>query len=375
MKILHLLYESRGDAYGIGGVGIRAYELYRRLKDRHDITLLCKKYPGARDAEIEGLRHIFAGTESSSLTVTLLSYAFHSSRFVRKYGGEYDVIIEEFSPGVPTLLGFYKKRPVVLQIQGYTGKKYFEKYNPFFSGILYVFERFLPLFYEDYIIVSEETGKRYGLEASGNNIGIISNGISEELFALEPAESDYILYLGRLDIHHKGLDLLLNAYEQFFDRFPGIRLCIAGDGKDRQDFQALIKKIPSAVRRNIEMKGWVEGERKNVLLKDALMVVIPSRYETQGIVALEAMAGGKAIVCSGIPELGYITESGAGIPFKPGDAYALASAMKTLMSAGDRPVMGRKGREWVRRFTWGKISLDYENFLRGVLTAWNRQKK
>ena len=49
MKILHLLYESKGDYFGIGGVGIRAYEIYRRLKDRHDITLLCKKYPGAVD--------------------------------------------------------------------------------------------------------------------------------------------------------------------------------------------------------------------------------------------------------------------------------------------------------------------------------------
>ncbi len=84
MKILHLLYESKGDYFGIGGVGIRAYEIYRHLRDRHDITLLCKKYLGAKDGEINGLRHVFVGTESKSLMKTLLSYAYQSTVFVKK---------------------------------------------------------------------------------------------------------------------------------------------------------------------------------------------------------------------------------------------------------------------------------------------------
>lgn len=372
MKILHLLYESRGDSFGIGGVGIRAYELYRRLKDRHDITLLCKKYPGARDTEIEGLRHIFVGTESRSLTATLLSYAFHSSRFVRRYGSEFDVIIEEFSPGIPTLLGFYKRRPVVLQLQGYTGKKYFEKYNIFHSSVLYLLERLLPKTYDRFLLVSEATKKRYGLDNS-HVIKVISNGINEQLFTVEPGVSDYILYLGRIDIHHKGLDLLLDAFAHFHQEFPDMRLVVAGDGKDRKKFCDLLEGLPAGVGSKIEMTGWVEGEEKNRLLKDALMVAVPSRYETQGIVALEAMASGKAIVASDIPELGYISDAGAGLSFRSGNVHSLASAMTTLASGDDFTAMGRKGREWVRRFTWGKISLDYENFLIGVLNDWNRQ--
>ena len=97
MKILHLLYESKGDYFGIGGVGIRAYEIYRHLKDRHDITLLCKKYIGAKDGEIEGLRHIFVGAESKSLAKTLLAYAYHCSRFVKKFHKDYDIIVDRKS--------------------------------------------------------------------------------------------------------------------------------------------------------------------------------------------------------------------------------------------------------------------------------------
>ena len=118
MKILHLPYESKGDYFGIGGVGIRAYEIYKYLKDKHDITLLCKKYPGAQNKEIEGLRHIFVGTESKSLTKTLLSYAYHAAMFVKKHADEFDIIIEEFSPAIPTFLHAFTKKPVILQIQG-----------------------------------------------------------------------------------------------------------------------------------------------------------------------------------------------------------------------------------------------------------------
>lgn len=118
MKILHLLYESKGDFFGIGGVGVRAYQIYKRIQERHDITLLCKKYPGADDGNIDGLRHIFEGIESENLTKTLLSYAYHASRFVKRHAEEYDVIVEEFSPAIPTFFHAFVKKPVVLQVQG-----------------------------------------------------------------------------------------------------------------------------------------------------------------------------------------------------------------------------------------------------------------
>ncbi len=157
MKILHLLYESKGDTFGIGGVGIRAYEIYRHLRMRHDVTLLCKRYPGACDGEIEGVKHVFVGSESEYLTTTLLSYAFFARRFVRAHGEEYDVVIEEFSPAIPTFLHLWTKRPVVLQVQGFTGRLYFKKYNPFSATALYGMERLRPRHYRRFIFVSEIT--------------------------------------------------------------------------------------------------------------------------------------------------------------------------------------------------------------------------
>ena len=372
LKILHLLYESRGDSFGIGGVGIMAYEIYRRLKDRHDITLLCKRYPGARDGMIEGLTHRYLGAESGSFMRTLLSYARESARFVRTRGVEYDIIIEEFSPALPRFLGRFRERPVVLQIQGYTGKQYFGKYHIIQAGVLYGLERILPRSYRNVIVVSEMTRRRYHLDGGARNVVVIPNGIGPELLVQEPGESDYVLYIGRIDIHHKGLDLLLDAYADFVRTFPWIRLVIAGDGRDRERFSDALGRLPRAVREKIELKGWTEGEEKALLLKDALIVVVPSRYETQGIVALEAMACGKPVVASDIPELWYIQEAGAGIVFEAGNALSLASAVKDLASRVDRRAMGERGRTWVRELTWDRIALRYEDFLSDVV---ERQKR
>jgi glycosyltransferase involved in cell wall biosynthesis len=347
---------------------LRAYDIYKYLSDRHEITLLCKKYPGAEDALIEGLRHIFVGTESKSFIRALLSYAFHASLFVKKYGETYDIIIQEFSPAVPILLYLFTKKPVILQIQGYTGRKYFEKYNIFYALALYLFERFLPVFYRNFIFVSESSKNNYHLDKH-KNIEIISNGIPEQIPKDEHSEdSDYILYLGRIDIHHKGLDILLKAYSDFYHIFPGVRLIIAGDGRDRQRFSALLHELSPDIRRNIELKGWVDGDGKADLLKNALMVVVPSRYEAQAIVVLESMSYAKAVIVSDIPELRFVTQNKAGISFKTEDACSLARSMKDLLASEERKDMGRRGREWVRTYTWDKIALSYERFLTSVLS-------
>ena len=97
------------------------------------------------------------------------------------------------------------------------------------------------------------------------------------------------------------------------------------------------------------------------------MVVIPSRYESQAIVALEAMAAGKAIVASNIPELRYVELNKAGMSFRTEDACSLAQAMESLLKSDERKEMGRRGRDWVRNYTWDKIAVSYERFLSSVL--------
>lgn len=347
---------------------MRAYEIYKRLKDRHDISLLCKKYPGAADREIDCLRHIFVGAESRSLARALLSYAYHASLFVKKCGDEFDVIIEEFSPAIPTFLHAFSKRPIVLQVQGYTGGLYFRKYNPIYAATLALLERMRPRYYDNFIFINSETTKKFLLKRT-KRAAIISNGIPPEMLEVAQNEESYILYLGRIDIYGKGLDILLGAYAEFYKAFPDIRLVVAGDGKDTESFKEMLRKLPHGVSKNIELAGWVSDGKKTGVIKNALSVVFPSRHEVQPIAVLEAMACRKPVIVSGIPEFGFVTRVGAGISFKSGDAVSLAESMKHMVADAERKEMGRRGREWVKDRTWDKIAKEYEGFLDEVVAG------
>lgn len=372
MKILHLLYESKGDYFGIGGVGMRAYEIYKYLKERHDITLLCKKYPGVQDNEIDGLRHIFVGTESKSLTKTLLSYAYESASFVKNYGKDYDIIIEEFSPAIPTFLHAFTKKPIILQVQGYTGRLYFKKYNFLYALFLYFMEYFRPRFYKNFIFISSETAKKLlsknFLPSTSSPfteplIEVIPNGISTELLNTSPEDGDYILYLGRIDIFGKGLDVLIKAYEEFYKSFPHIKMVITGDGKDMELFKGIITKLPQDIRKNIKLTGWLSGDSKVEVIRKALFCVFPSRHEVQPLSVLEAMACAKSVIVSDILEFSYIIKASAGKSFKTGNSLGLAKAMKELMNTNERRQIGQNGKDLVRDYTWDKIALKYEKFL------------
>jgi glycosyltransferase involved in cell wall biosynthesis len=319
MKILHLLYESEGDYFGTGGVCARAYKIYRYLSERHDITLLCKKYPGARDGFKKSLKHIFVGAESKSLTKTLLSYAYHSAQFIKKYGNEFDLVIEEFSPAIPTFLHFVRKKPLILQVQGYTGLHYFRKYDPARAFVLRVMEHLRPRFYNNFIVINEETVKKLSLD-NRKKIEIIPNGVSAA-------------FLG------------------------------TGDGKDMEEFKSMIMKLPEKVSRNIVLLGWISGDEKKEAIRGALFVIFPSRHEVQPLGILEAMACGKPIIVSKIPELRFVTEKRAGISFETGDAVSLSQSMKNLMTSDTRKEMGQRGRLYAKNVTWDRIAMQYEAFL------------
>lgn len=374
MKILHLLYESRGDYYGIGGVGERAYQMYGFLNKRHDITILCKKYPGAKNSTIEGtidgIRHIYAGAESNSLTRTLLSYAYHAAGYVKEHGHEYDIIIEEFSPATPTFLHSYTRTPVILQIQGYTGRLYFNKYNPLFASVLCLFEQFRPRAYQNFIFIDEHTRSRFPL-SENKQTAIIPNGVSGELLDIPCREGEYVLYLGRVDIYGKGLDILLAAYSEFARSVPGMGLVIAGDGKEMRRFRSMVDDLPEDTRKNIKLTGWLSGRTKQETICNASFLVLPSRHEVQGIAVLEAMAAGKAVVASDLPELSYILDINAGICFKSGDPMSLARAMSDMAGSTERVRMGANGRAWVKNLPWDKVAKKFEAFLQAVADRHN----
>jgi glycogen(starch) synthase len=367
MKILQLIYESPGSPFGFGGAGVRAYEIYRRLRNRHDITLLCMKYPGAKDGETEGLKYIFVGTESDSLTKSVLLYTFNAARFIKKCGDDFDIIVENFLPSTPFFTRFLTKTPTILQVQGIMEKHSLRKFNVFYSLPMYAVEKLYPGLYERFIFVSNVTKEKImdRVKRKIKLCPVIPNGVDEALLRITPKDEDYVLFLSRIDIYTKGLDILIKAFERISAAYPSLRLILAGYEFDK--FDRLVSGLPSSLRNKIEYAGFVTGDEKLRLLSGAKLFILPSRHESAPISILEAAACGKPVIVSDIPELGFVEREGFGLSFSSGSSAELAKKMAlVLKDEKGREAMVKRGREYTARFLWDEIAVQFEDALREV---------
>ncbi len=361
MRILQLIYESISSPFGFGGAGVRAYEIYKRLKERHEITLLCMKYPKVMDGEIEGLRHVFVGTESNSLTKSVLSYTFKAAKYVRRHGKDYDVIVENFLPATPFFSRFLTKTPVILQIQGIMGLHSIKKFNPLYGLPMYIMEKIYPRLYDRFVFVTDVNVDK--LMRKSKQYSVIPNGIDRELLHInEEEEHDYILFLSRIDIYTKGLNIVIDAFRLVSDKFKELRLVLAG--YEFNSTTKLLKRVPMGLGERVSYAGFVSGEEKMRLLSRAKVFILPSRHESYPVSILEALACGRAVLVSNIPELRYIGENGIGLTFKSGSSQDLSEKLSLLLENGKlRQSLGDKGRRYASQFLWDDMALRSERFL------------
>lgn len=358
MRILHCIYDHHANPWVGGGGAARAYEIYRRLSGRHDITVICGKYPGAEDYQEGRLSFRFLGSGRDNYVLSTFCYAARTAWWLRKHAFDADVLVEDFAPYNPVFSYRLKDSPVVLQLQNYLGPEILRKYN-LLGAPFWLMERSYPRKFGNFIVMVGALAGRFELKG---RVGVVSNGIGAELFGVESTEGGYVLFMGRMDVHQKGLDVLARAAEM-----SGKKFLLAGSGSKRD-----VKRVGRLFRGlgNVEHVGFARGPRKGELLAGAGVLVLPSRYEGQGIVVLEAAAVGKPVIVSDIPELSYAVEAGFGLSFKKGDAGDLARKIESLF--GDpslREAMGLRARQYAERFTWDRVAEDYERFLEDIASG------
>jgi glycosyltransferase involved in cell wall biosynthesis len=141
-----------------------------------------------------------------------------------------------------------------------------------------------------------------------------------------PAASSFtFLAIGNL-IPHKGHARLIRAFARAFGRQNDVRLEIAGDGPEEKGLRALAAEMD--VAQTISFLGRLT--RPNVL--DALVrchaLVLPSSYETFGVVLIEALATGRPVIATACGGPNCIVEPEDGLLVPPDDEAALANALE-----------------------------------------------
>jgi glycosyltransferase involved in cell wall biosynthesis len=195
---------------------------------------------------------------------------------------------------------------------------------------------------------------------------MVSAGVPDDLFGLERRPEDFLLYFGRLDIFHKGLDTLLDAFAILLKKRPSLELRIAGRGKDAERVAEMAQKL--GIMGNIRLLGAVSDEERNHLLQGAKLQLMPSRFEGFGLAAAEAMAAGVPLIASSAGSLPEVVDAPrGGILVPPGDARALAEAADKLLSDDMlRLSLSASARESAARFSWSSVADAHLQFINNI---------
>ncbi|MDX9847371.1 MAG: glycosyltransferase family 4 protein [Tenuifilaceae bacterium] len=139
------------------------------------------------------------------------------------------------------------------------------------------------------------------LKLQATRVHVIPNFISNsEPTERNKAERDpnCILFLSNL-LPHKGFDKLVQAFALLTDEYPQLRLTIAGQPQNlkvESDLRDMVRTLNLSDR--VQIVGFVDREKKRMLLESASILVLPSEREYFPLVILEAMMAGVAVIAS-----------------------------------------------------------------------------
>lgn len=220
-------------------------------------------------------------------------------------------------------------------------------------------------------IAVSESARRVVVQHLGRDAVVVPNGFSHAEFddprrpvagsgsGWRGGDRPRIAFLGRVDEPRKGLDVLLDALPAVRDTVGDVDVVVAGQGR---------RRLPVGVR----ALGTVSHAEKAALLGSADVFVAPHlARESFGIVLLEAMASGAAVVASDLPaftDLLRTPQGDVGRTFAVGDASALAATLVAAVRHPDVPTTER-ARTYSRTFDWSRVGADVMEVYRAAIIS------
>jgi glycosyltransferase involved in cell wall biosynthesis len=361
LRVLHFIYDDPANPWVGGGGSVRARELYKRLVGRVDVTVVTGRYPGAKDERIDGVPYIRLGGEAP-YAWSRLTYARAANVMIRS--ASYDAALFDFSGYTPLLLP--RNRPTGLFLHHLTAPTAKARWGGLLTRALAGLERMMirrAAYVSATSLSSREAAERL---APDTPLDMVGAGVPEELFNLPRRPENFLLYFGRLDVYHKGLDTLLEAVAIIARTRPQIELRIAGRGSSLDRIKAMINGL--GISNNVRLLGAVTDSERNELLSTAAVQLMPSRFEGFGLAAAEAMAAGVPLVAAAVGSLPEVVDAPRGGVLVPsGDPAALARETERLLDDPDaREALSISARQSARRFTWDTVAEAHLKFIEHV---------
>ncbi len=375
-----------------GGVQIHAIDLCEELRRRgHDVSLIG---PGSEEAEVPDFVELGGAAIPIPYNGSVARLAFgpstwrHLGRWIAK--NDFDVvhIHEPNSPSYSMITLAKADGPIVATYHASASE----------SMVLRIFLPILRPFLERIqggIAVSEEA-RRWQVEMLSGDPVLIPNGVdtgayrtAEPLEELDP-DRPRIMFLGRYTEPRKGFPLLLKALPAILDKIPDVEVIVVGGG-EIDELRQMLRKARITFAEGTDEPGATgdaaptvrilgrlsEDDKAAALVSSDVYIAPNSGGESFGIVLVEAMAAGAAVVASDIPAFSAVTDHGqAGRLFANGSRRDLARVVTEILSDDSaRQALIDRGFERSRDFDWDRVTTQVERVYDTVVTPGRKVRK
>ena len=179
-----------------------------------------------------------------------------------------------------------------------------------------------------------------------------------------PYGEKLLFYIGRIT-PEKGVQVLLQALPSIREKYPNVRLLVAG--RNSEQLQPLVDEL--GIRKAVELLGFIDSETRDCLYRSVDAAVFPSLYEPFGIVALEAMAAGCNVIASEVGGLVEVVDHRrTGLTVRVNDTHSIAWAVDQLLTdpVQAQAMRARALQEVTRSYNWLTVAASTLNMYKAV---------
>lgn len=341
-----------------GGVQSHVLQLAEVMRDRgHHVSVLA---PASAEASAQLPDFVVSGGKAVPIpyngSVARLRFGPATHRKVKRWltEGDFDVLHlhEPNAPSLSMLALMIAEGPIVATFHTSTTK----------SLTLSVFQGILRPLHEKIVgrIAVSDLARRWQMEALGSDAVEIPNGVDvESLQSASPLDGypkpgKSVLFLGRFDEPRKGMAVLLAALPALVERVPDVEVLVVGRG-DEDALRAQAGDLAG----HLKFLGQVSDDEKASALCSVDVYCAPhTGGESFGIVLVEAMAAGTAVVASDLDAFRRVLADGeVGMLVPIEDPPALAEALITLLQDDElRARYVEAALTEVRRYDWPVVA-------------------
>jgi len=362
----------------IGGAQNNCYYIARELTRKHNVSIFCSGKSESKEKigniKVYRCREVFRWKYYTAFYPSLKKVLEEKFDIIHIHGLGFiqqDLVIRQIKKYHPeTKIVCTPHGPFMALKYGFAGRMFKRLYTPFVKKIVKNCDAVIQVNPFQYKWMEKE----YGIPR--DKIKLLPNGIPKSLFkqtdkkSKDRIEEKYNLknkfvvsYVGRIQ-KYKGVEQVIKVLPKLKEDI--VFVAIGKDAGDKRRLKEIAEKL--GVEKKVLFTGFVNEKEKLELLELSKIFIFPSEWEAFGIVVLEAMAKGNAIISTKTEGGRYLIGKENGFLFSYGDVNELEGKLKNLiLNKEKRERISRDNIEKVKKFRWEKIAGDLERMYLEIL--------